>query len=434
MSLFNLSRFRELLSPGREQPLIGIDFGTRVCKLLQLTPGENQTVLAAAACETPDELLGDPFARLTWQFGQLPALLKAGGFCGRRVACCVPAAMAYCKHLQLSLPEQNAQEIVAAAIAEQLICDPRALEVRHRAVAVGPGGRHEVLAMAIGRGLVNRFMAGMKSAGLDLVALHPETLAVLRSFDPVTRRDSDGELTSVYLDVGASGTRVMVAHGREPVFVKAIGIGGGTLDQLVRDRTKCTLSEARAKRLAAATRYSSAHDASLPQVGKLNPAPTGLLMADAIVSKRLPMIEGTDVPSAIQEAAQSSESQPLMAVLERRELSSPKGYREVTDPAMAEPIHEAVDGLADEVAMCLRYHSTIFPGKRPDRCYFVGGESAAGDLAAFVARKLRLPAHVADPLASVGRTSDRKTPGVNLAEPLPGWAAVVGLCRGPTDL
>ena len=438
MPRFDLSKLRSLFAPGPPTPVIGVDFGTRTLKCLQISGAENPTMLAAASLEVPDALLSDSFKRLDWQMQQLPALLKKSGFVGRRAACCVPTSMMFCKHLQLSLPETDPGAVVAGSVAEQLVCDPKALEVRHRIVAATNAGRSEVLAMAVGRGLVQRMLAGVKSAGLEMVALHPETLSMLRSFDPVTRRESDGEVTSLYLDIGASATRVVIAHGKEPVFIKSIGIGGATLDALIRDQLRCTLTEARAKRLAASAMTARPADgeqaARRPISGGATQvaARTGSPAIDAAMESEAS--SGKVVGDALSEASGEKASSPLTAVLERRSLAAPSGFTQVSEIINDKPVHEAVEGLADEVAMCVRYHSALFPGRRVERVYFVGGESACGDIAAFVARKLRLQAHVADPLARIARTSQIKTPGVDLAKPQPGWAAAVGLCCGPTDL
>jgi Tfp pilus assembly PilM family ATPase len=95
---------------------------------------------------------------------------------------------------------------------------------------------------------------------------------------------------------------------------------------------------------------------------------------------------------------------------------------------------EMVESLTDEIAGCLRYHESAFPDRRVTRAIFMGGESRHLGLAQHIARTLRLPAQVADPMASVGRTGKEETPGVDFRQQQPGWAMVLGLCMSPTDL
>jgi hypothetical protein len=47
---------------------------------------------------------------------------------------------------------------------------------------------------------------------------------------------------------------------------------------------------------------------------------------------------------------------------------------------------------------------------------------------------LKLPAQMADPLARIVRTGAEPALGVDLKQPQPGWAVVLGLCLSPTDL
>ncbi len=97
-------------------------------------------------------------------------------------------------------------------------------------------------------------------------------------------------------------------------------------------------------------------------------------------------------------------------------------------------LSEIVESLTDEISGCLRYHESIFPDRRVNRAIFMGGESRHLGLAQHIARTLRLPAQVADPMASVGRTGKEATPGVDFKLSQPGWAMVLGLCLSPTDL
>jgi Tfp pilus assembly PilM family ATPase len=93
-----------------------------------------------------------------------------------------------------------------------------------------------------------------------------------------------------------------------------------------------------------------------------------------------------------------------------------------------------LDDLTDEVAMCLRYYEAMFPGKRVDRAIFFGGEARHRGLCQHIARKIRLPAQVADPLARMARAGNEPVLGVDFTTPQPGWTIPFGLCMSPTDL
>jgi Tfp pilus assembly PilM family ATPase len=97
-------------------------------------------------------------------------------------------------------------------------------------------------------------------------------------------------------------------------------------------------------------------------------------------------------------------------------------------------LSEPLEILTDEISMCLRYHESIFPERRVDRAIFIGGEARHIGLCQHIARTLRLPAQVADPMAGIARTGSEPTAGVDFRQGQPGWALALGLCLSPTDL
>ena len=97
-------------------------------------------------------------------------------------------------------------------------------------------------------------------------------------------------------------------------------------------------------------------------------------------------------------------------------------------------LREPLETLTDEISMCLRYYDGLFPGRRVSRAIFVGGETRHTALCQHVAKALRLPAHVADPLARLARGGGEPLLNVALNQPQPGWAVAMGLCLSPTDL
>lgn len=415
MGLFNFNRLRSLGGGG---PPIAIDFGSQTLKALQLTSGEPFALTAAASLGVPDALGADSLKRLAWQVEALPKLLKSAPFRAKRAICSIPGAQLFCKHMQLPLGDPDtAGEIVAGAVAGQLRCDPGALMVRHVVVdgaQSAPPGKSEVIAMAATRGLITKLMGALKAAKIEPIAIVPEPLALVRSFDHITRRAGDAELTSLYLDLGAGTTKVIVAHGTALVFAKTIQLGGRALDQAVARQKNCSVGEARAVRLGVSTFGRSA-------------APTA---APAFVSATR---EAADAEIAEGVAMQRSSLAAIASEEDRRRGQSPPGTLgnvRPTDPAPSADLSDAVDSLTDEVAMCLRYYEAMFPQRRVGRTIFVGGEARHAGLCQHVARKLRLPAHVADPMLRIKRppAGENVTNGVDFSQPQPGWAVALGLC------
>ena len=428
-----LADWRKLVMGGRGGGLMGlpglplaIDFGASSLKLLQLTHGaggaeDDSPALVAAAClPTPDELVSDPAGRLAFQLEALPRLVKSGGFRTRRAICSIPAGRTLCRHLQLQTePGAPLAALVRSAVPAQLKCDPSALVLRHFEVGQR-SGKAEVICVAAAREFVEQLMRGMKESGLEPVGAHAEHTAMLRAFDSITRRIEDKDLTSLYLDIGAGLTKVVIAHGREIAFARTIELAGLHLDQAVASQLKLVPQMAHAHRLA------------MPDVARKAPAAAAAAPAPpapAVVPEGLALL-----------SAGLRRDGAATAVMEDRRQGQPAPGHRPAEPQRVPfsppeaDLSEPLEILTDEISMCMRYHESVFPDQKINRAVFVGGEARHLSLCQHIARTLRLPAQVADPMAGVARTGKEQTPGVDFSEPQPGWAATLGLCLSPTDL
>ncbi len=402
---------------------IAIDFGASSLKLLQISGAEVPSLVAAATIPTPEDIVGDKVKRLNFQLEALPKLVKSAAFKGRRAVCSIPASHAYCKHMQFTVEGGvNVGALVKSGVSGQLGCDPSALVFRHIEVGqVGRGNKTEVICMAAAHELVERLMRVMKDAKLEPVGMHLEYTASLRAFDSITRRVEDDALTSLYLDIGAGATKVTIAHGRDLVFARSVDLGGRHLDQAVAKQLKLVPTDARAHRLKMS---------ELVRKDVTTAAPVGAGMAVlAAVMRR----EGA-------EGAAHAQGTATAVAEDRRQGMPPRGHTEVGggpslafSPPMAD-LSEPLEILTDEVSMSLRYYESIFPDRKIDRAIFIGGEARHLGLCQHIARTLRLPAQVADPMAGVARAGQEPTVGVDFSQPQPGWATALGLCLSPTDL
>lgn len=437
------------LLPGA--PPLAVDFGSSSLKVLQLGAGDPVAIVAAAQLATPDHLAADHNQRLAWQIEQLPALLKSAGLRARRAVCALPSGLTFCKHIQVQPePGIDLNELVRADLSAQLGCAPDAIVARHIEVGQVGGGKAEVVALAASCGLVRRLMDGARAARLELVGVHPECTAILRSFDHITKRISDSDTVSLYLDLGSGGTRMYIAHGTRLVFAKGISVGGLFMDQAIAAQARCDVALARMHRRTA-----------LAQVRAVQPSvPAGVIDTRAAAAAAPKASAGGEQPGLAvlaagmaQAAASTARSMRPATVgggasgvaidVDRRVVASPVGHTPVQ--GVGAPLvgyvdgkkfdlSESLDALTDEIAMCLRYHDGLFPGRKVARVIFVGGEARNVGLCQHVARVLRLPAHIADPFARLGRQASELPGGVKLNEPQPAWAVAYGLTLCPTDL
>ena len=365
--------------PGSGVLPIAVDFGSGALKVLQVAAGDPPSLIAAAAVETPLELVGDPVKRLKFQVEALPRLLKSGGFKGKRAVCAIPAAQMFCKQLQVPRIEGvPTSELVAAAIPGQFGCDPQSLVYRTLEIGSGAGNKQDILVMGVQRDVVNNLMSTIAGCKLQPVGMHSEFIATLRAFDYVHRREGDENLTTLYLDVGASVTNVSISHGRELVFARVINIGGRHLDEYVSEQLACTIAQARALRVRQATEPP-------PPVKQAAPKAVLAAVAGIFLNRR-----------------------NLIVLLMAIELML--------------------------LAVNLNFVAFSHYLGDMDRAVFVGGEARHRGLCQHIARALRVSAQMADPIARVGRGGTEPAVGVDLKQAQPGWAVALGLCLSPTDL
>lgn len=436
---------------------IAIDFGVSALKVLQLSPGEAPTLVAAACLPTPQDFLSDAAKRFEFQFKALPRLIKSVGFKGKRAVCAIPAAQTFCKHMQFPRTDGiDLSELVRQAVPGLLNCSPEALVFRHVAVpgatpvgsavaaanaagglpGAGPvpagasGAKQEVICLAASRQFVGQIMAAIRDAKLEPVGMHPECFATVKAFEQINRRDSDRAVATLYLDIAYGSTKAWIAHGDTLVFAKTLAVGGRDLDLAVARSAACDLAQARAKRLNAAVLVAEPRRPAAIPGSPAAPTPGGLAMLAAAMAKHEPGA----VPQALPSQAAIVEERRAGGALAPG-MSSDVTTQPPEDVAPPEfDVREPLEMLTDELAGCLRYHQALFGGRRVDRVVFVGGESRHRGLCQHIARKVRLSAHVADPLARMARTGREPCHGIDFGAMQPGWTVAFGLGLCPTDV
>lgn len=388
---------------------IGIDFGIGSLKMLQIVPGEQPALIAVAGVEVPDDIQTDHVKRLEFQSAALTKIIKAGGFKGRRAMCGIPPSQLFCKHYQFPKADPDIEGQIQTAIPTQLGCHPDALKYRHLVVK-NAGGVHavknEVICFAVPHDLIRRIMESLRACKLEPVGMLPSALAMMRSFDPLSRREEDKDLVSLYLDIGAGATTCIIAHGKEQVFTKTIHIGGRHFDEAAAKQLKCSIAWARTQRRSAAELVPSA-------------SPKGQQDAP----------EGTDPAGGAADAPPG----PIATIGPASGTPGGQSPGAPQTPVKLD-LTDQVESLTDEISLCLRYHDAMFPGRRVSRAIFVGGEARNRAMCQLIAERLRLSAQIADPLVRLARSGSEFTQEVDLKKPQPGWAVALGLCLSPPDL
>ncbi len=360
-------------------PPIAIDFGSSSIKMIQIDPGPPATLVAAVGLRVPDEVRGDKDRLNAFMATQVPRMVRKGKFRGKRAVCSVPAAETFVQHMQIAaIVGPDRDELVKVQLQSQTGWPPYGMVIRTYEVApIQREGENlvEIICVAISRDTVMRYVELLRRCRLEVVGVHSEVIAMVNAFGFGTTPPGEN-VTTLYVDLGAVSTKVAIAHGNKVAFARHIPLGGQHLDQKLAESLGCDIATARAQRLS---------EQALTATGP------GKATAGAATA-----VSGGNGEDA--------------------------------------GLGEVIDSIADELSMGIRYHQSLFRGRKIDKVVFVGGESRNIGLCQGIARVLRLPAQLGDPLSTISTKRSARTHGLTLGRPQPGWAVACGLANSPTDL
>lgn len=409
----------------RNHSPIGIDFGADSLKLLQVVAGDPPQLIAAAAAELPSNTRTETAARYAYYLDALRSLLKLQPFKGKQAVLSIPAYQTLVQQVQITRSEQDdPQSQIEMHLRQRLNIDPSRMVIRRFAVGQvmrDGAAREETVVIAASRETVMRYIDIARKAGLDVVGMQSEPVAILKAFGHMFRKESDGERTTAFIDIGAATTKLIIAHGSQMAFAKMIAVGG---DQFTRQRAAhahMDFAEAREhrRREAAHARENLAREDHTVAVTALEtptrPAASGLAVLEAAMAAEAARIE-----SNYQHAT------PPTVIPSRGGHGNTHGH----GFKLGENDGDALECLTDELQLCLRYHQSLFPARPVEKLVFLGGEAQQVAICQKLARALRIGAQLGDPLARVTRAQVvKKGPvGVDLHKPQPGWAVPLGLC------
>ncbi len=248
---------------------IGVDFGADSLKLLQVAPTDPPQLLAAAYAEIPEEARFEPAARHEFVSSKLRDLLRTQPFKGKTAVCSIPAFQTLMQPFQVvsTDPAEFAEE-VQTQLRQRMNVEPSRMVLRY--FAVGPVAREgaakqEVICLAASRETIMRHVETLQKARLDVVGMHDEPSAILKSFCHLHRKPEDEQRTTCFVDIGAATTKVVIAHGSVLVFAKALHAAGDDRTRQYAKAAKCSFGQARRNRMAQAGLEADGGVALAPQ-------------------------------------------------------------------------------------------------------------------------------------------------------------------------
>jgi len=367
----------DFLAHRRHSP-IAIDLGSDSIKMLQMHgSGASAGVCASARWRLPDAPPADPAQRGEMLAGAIRKMLREGGFKGRRVLTALSTEDLNIKNVRLpQMPEPQLAQAVRWEARERFGFDVGRDELAYlNAGEIRSGGeiRNEIILMAVRPETLAWHLELLQSLGLQPEHIDAQPVALFRSFERFLRRRADENSVSVVLDLARSATRVIVARGRQILFVKSLDTGGEKLNEVVSKRLSIPLEEARDLRLRSMLEESGADEGELAA-----------------------------------EPADDARLHRAGAVL----------------AALRDAIRGEAEALAKEVHLCLRYCSVTFRGLRPGRITLTGGESYDPALRDLLKEQLGMECGVGQPLRGIDVS------GVDLGADRRGVLAEWAVCAG----
>ncbi|MEX0742657.1 MAG: pilus assembly protein PilM, partial [Phycisphaeraceae bacterium] len=201
---------------------IGIDFGADSIKLLQLVTEDPPQLVAAAQRDIPEAARKQSQSYYDFAASALREMVRDAKMKTKRVVASISASQTYVQHVRLPVGDgEIVQQQLEMELRGRLPMDPLSMVVRH--VDVGQvfsdgTAKQEVICLAASRESVMRSVKAIRQAGLDVVGMHCEPMAILAAFSHLFRREGDEKRTTFFIDVGGATTKALIAHGKKLVF------------------------------------------------------------------------------------------------------------------------------------------------------------------------------------------------------------------------
>jgi type IV pilus assembly protein PilM len=410
---------------------IGVDFGSDCLRMAQVeAEAGDYRLVAAASADVPPHVRNEPVARFNFFIETIRELLSQGNFRGRRVALNMPASMMHIQHMRLpKMDDEALKKALPWEIRGKVPFDPTQAVVRH--IIAGEifhdqEPKHEVIVMAARKDLVEQLIGAAAKARLDVAGINVEPKAVLDCYSRIYRRKADFEAATLFVDIGCSATRAMIAQGGRIRFARAIPIGGEHFSRAVASAMQIPLEQARVIR----AKLADEEQDIAPD--KVSPAPAAVAAPPAVIQPAVGEENSFAILSAAVAAAEKSQAPspaPTAAPPTTQiEPAAPGSERQRVEQSCQEPVTR----LVEELSLCRRYYETTFPNAPVQRMVFIGGEANQRGLCQQLARSVGIAAQIGDPMTRINKDSEVGIEsGIDRRRPQPAWSVAVGLSMGP---
>lgn len=241
------------LTRSHVQP-IGIDIGHDSIKMLQLeVSGQSLAVRAACRELLPSEARANEELRISMSVDLIRRMLRQQPFRGRQAVVALPRELVQMKNFRLPVMPAGELELAVNLEARQLfgfdLDDAQVQFLPAGEVRQGNDVLQEIIVLAARNADVDNYVEQMHRCGVVLSSLDALPCALFRGVERFIRRRQDELEVHVLVDVGLSGTQVVIGKGRDISFIKWIDLGGRQLSEAVARKLGISYEEAASLRM-----------------------------------------------------------------------------------------------------------------------------------------------------------------------------------------
>lgn len=347
---------------------IGVEVDATGVRLIQVRKGRaGWHVVAAAEQRSAEPWPDHPGQREEVLAQAIGAAMRSAPFEGAECVSCLSPGELMVRAARM--PKMSDDELEKAALweaSERFGLEVDQLEVaalRAGEVTQGDDVRDEIILIAAAHRDLNAHLDALLACRLLPIAVDSPYTALSRALGRSLRRESDQSVVRLIINIGWKDTVVSITSAQEISFLKHVAIGGAQLTDAV---------------------------------------------AEALAID----------PEAARHLRRKRLEQP------RRVADQPMDPR--VDRAVFEAVRTLLHDLAQEAALCLRYHSVTFRGARPDKVLVAGTEAREPMLADVLSEHLKLEVATASPLEGID-VSKVNLGGDRRRAAWPEWTVALGL-------
>lgn len=230
---------------------IGVDIGSRSVKLLQFD-ADRSRLIEAARWDLESPLSGAPPKRDEQIVQALCQAREGRRFRGREAVFSLGARDLFVQNIRVpQAAGEDLRKTVYAEAAGRLPFRSEEAQIRYLEtgdVRQGDTMRREVILLACRQETIERLLQLAERAGLRPAAIDVEPVALVRCYARQYRRTEDQQSRMMFVNLGASTTKVVIAQGPAPMFIKYLETGGRHFDEAVARYLEMPLEDAAALR------------------------------------------------------------------------------------------------------------------------------------------------------------------------------------------